>query len=644
MGTSRETLIGSGERPTVIESGAPRIGADGARVVDEAVRTPDGVRWLSWVETSIAGRDGAPELVRAGRDITERVAAERTLQEARAKAEAASEAKSRFLATVSHEFRTPLNGILGMAGLLLDTAPSPEQTTYIRAVKTSGQALLSLIDEILDFSKIEAGRIDLLAEPFDIRAVVEGVVELLAPKAQGKGIEIAAFVAPDVPARVIGDARPAAPDSRQPRRQRREVHRGRRRRGDRRAGPRRRARRSRFTTPVQASPKTACRACSRNSSRATASSAGVTAAPASASPSPAASSSGCRARSRVDSTVGEGAVFRVSLPMPEAGAAAGRRARLFGAAQPGAGAVALRGAVHRPPSQGGAAPRSPSSRPPSMRSPRSRRPASASSSSTARFGEEVVRSVAEEARRAGIARKLILLSPFDRREFGSPAAAGFDGYLLKPVRAHSLFQQLAPVPGATAIAARGRSGAARRPRGAAGVPRAACRGQRDQRAPGPEIAREARRHRRLGQGPGKRRWRSPKSALSGERPAYGLVLMDIRMPGLDGFETTRRIRQLESALGVARRLRIVALTANAAQRRRDLGGGRLRRLPGEAVRARGPRGPAEGCRHASRPRLLRASLPPPFRCHKTVGALCSGCIRGGRVSAAMRFAAKARDP
>ncbi|MFL5076037.1 MAG: PAS domain S-box protein, partial [Microvirga sp.] len=64
MGTSRETLIGSGERPTVIESGAPRIGADGARVVDEAVRTLDGVRWLSWVETSIAGRGGAPELVR----------------------------------------------------------------------------------------------------------------------------------------------------------------------------------------------------------------------------------------------------------------------------------------------------------------------------------------------------------------------------------------------------------------------------------------------------------------------------------------------------------------------------------------------------------------------------------------------------
>jgi signal transduction histidine kinase len=123
------------------------------------------VRWLSWVETTMAGHGGAPELVRAGRDITERVAAERKLEEARVRAEAASEAKSRFLATVSHEFRTPLNGILGMADLLLDTAPTPEQTTYIRAVKTSGEALLSLIDEILD--KIEAGRIDLSAEPFE---------------------------------------------------------------------------------------------------------------------------------------------------------------------------------------------------------------------------------------------------------------------------------------------------------------------------------------------------------------------------------------------------------------------------------------------------------------------------------------------
>src|SRR3954452_1988142 len=206
IGEPREALIGSAARPKVLDSGPPRVGQDGARLIDEAVQTPAGVRWLSWVETTLAGRDGAPELVRAGRDVTDRVAFQRTLEQERARAEAASEAKSRFLATVSHEFRTPLNGILGMADLLLDTAPTPEQTTYIRAVKTSGEALLSLIDEILDFSKIEAGRLDLAAEPLDLRSLVEGVVELLAPKAQGKGIEIAALVAPDLPKLVIGDA------------------------------------------------------------------------------------------------------------------------------------------------------------------------------------------------------------------------------------------------------------------------------------------------------------------------------------------------------------------------------------------------------------------------------------------------------
>src|SRR6266852_2159621 len=139
-------------------------------------------------------------------ELTDRANTERALAEARDQAEAANRAKSRFLAMVSHEIRTPLNGILGMADLMLDTPLVPEQATYVQAVKTSGDTLLALIDEMLDFSKIEAGKLDLEARPFGLATLVEEMVELLAPRVQAKGLEIASYLDERLPERMIGDA------------------------------------------------------------------------------------------------------------------------------------------------------------------------------------------------------------------------------------------------------------------------------------------------------------------------------------------------------------------------------------------------------------------------------------------------------
>jgi PAS domain S-box-containing protein len=204
-GRPREILLGSDFVLPLVEQGDSTLAPDGTRMHDQKVATPDGPRWIAWREV-VVQLEGGAEIQSVGRDVTDRTEAELALAEARDQAESANRAKSRFLAMVSHEIRTPLNGILGMTDLLLHTALTPEQTTYAKAVKTSGDTLVSLIEEILDFSKIEAGRLDLDVRPFPLVTLVEEVAELLAPRAQAKSLEIAAYVDDRLPEQVVGDA------------------------------------------------------------------------------------------------------------------------------------------------------------------------------------------------------------------------------------------------------------------------------------------------------------------------------------------------------------------------------------------------------------------------------------------------------
>ena len=203
----RNALVGSRITLNVLEQGDSTLEPDGTRIHDQKIAGPLGPRWIAWREGLVRSDAGRPaEMQCVGRDVTDRTETERALGEARDHADAANRAKSRFLAMASHEIRTPLNGILGMSGLLLDTVLTPEQMTYAKAVKTSGDALLSLIEELLDYSKIEAGKIDLEHRPFALATLIEDITELLAPRAQARKLEIAAYVDERLPAAVVGDA------------------------------------------------------------------------------------------------------------------------------------------------------------------------------------------------------------------------------------------------------------------------------------------------------------------------------------------------------------------------------------------------------------------------------------------------------
>ena len=203
-----ETLVGTKFDPQSLIGSSDFRPLDQQGVVHEiCIDSKDGKRWYSWLDVPIRdAASGQPAIRSIVRDVTQHKETELALRLASEKAETASRAKTRFLANVSHEMRTPLNGILGMSDLLGDTELTPNQKTYNEAVYTSGAALLTLIEDILNITRIESDKFEMRKDAIDLAQQVEHVAELLSVRAHSKNIGLSTYISSNIPDRVDVDA------------------------------------------------------------------------------------------------------------------------------------------------------------------------------------------------------------------------------------------------------------------------------------------------------------------------------------------------------------------------------------------------------------------------------------------------------